>query len=342
MGKISWFSILLFFANCTAEQPKNYLAFYFWKTTFEIKPVENALLDSLGCQKIYVKFLDIGKNKTSGEPEPTAILQVSDTTFFFGKKLVPCVFITNETFRGLDEKSVADLAEKTAKLLFEIGSFFPKNPVSAGAEIQFDCDWTATTREPFFLFLKKMKNFLPENVSISATIRLHQFKFPEKTGVPPGERGMLMFYNTGDIENWETENSIFEIGEAKKYLSGAPKNYPLQLDVALPVFSWSVVFRDGVFWKILNNRRDVDFLGNKNFKPLKTNRFEVVSETFFDGILLRPGDQIRVENISPEILRQAESMIYRLPKNEKRTVAFFHLDSVAMAGFRVSDFTFGL
>ncbi len=75
---------------------------------------------------------------------------------------------------------------------------------------------------------------------LSATIRLHQVKYFETTGVPPVKSGMLMFYNTGDLENPSEENSILNIETAELYLSGL-EDYPMQLDIVLPLFSWAVV-----------------------------------------------------------------------------------------------------
>lgn len=339
--KFSLLFLLSFLLACNSEPPPPAEpSFYFWKTKLKISQSENALLDSVGAKKLYVKFLDIARDEPTGLPVPSAMLELADTQFLAGKKIVPCVFITNETFRGLDDPAIEDFSKKTAHLLGELAASFPKNPLLENSpEIQFDCDWTASTCDQFFQFLKKVKTHLPPTVRLSATVRLHQFRSPAATGVPPVERGMLMFYNTGDIENWETENSIFSIAEAEKFVPRAAKKYPLPLDLALPAFSWTVVFRDGEFFKILPNRRHAsDFSGSKFFKQLKTNRFEVVSETFCDGIFLRAGDLLRVEEVSPEVLREAADLSRRVPFDGFRSVAFFHLDSAGLAGFRAADF----
>lgn len=55
-----------------------------------------------------------------------------------------------------------------------------------------------------------------------------------------------MCYNISDIKNPGTENSIFTEGEARKYFTNINK-YPLPLDIALPAFSWAVVYRNGKF-----------------------------------------------------------------------------------------------
>lgn len=45
-----------------------------------------------------------------------------------------------------------------------------------------------------------------------------------------------MCYNTGDIDSPGESNSILDLEDAKKYLQGKHRAYPLPLDVALPVF----------------------------------------------------------------------------------------------------------
>src|SRR5690606_32452956 len=161
--------------------------------------------------------------------------------------------------------------------------------------------------DAFFLFLKKIKERLPAGVRLSATIRLHQYKFPDKTGVPPVERGMLMFYNTGDIENPEAGNSIFQTDDARKYLVGAPENYPLPLDLALPVFSWALVFRDGELWKIIPEMPDHELADTMRFEAIRNPQsvirnlpsiFRIRKGTFIAGHYLRPGDLLKVEAIS--------------------------------------------
>ena len=303
-------------------------AFYHWQTTFQITPKENEYLDSIGCRKLYVKVLDIGVGEASGVVEPYSRLNIKDTIRLYRYEIVPVIFITNAVFKQIGPQKTDWLVEKTATAL---ASFpFEKN----AREIQFDCDWTASTREAFFLFLKKMQQALPEK-RLSATIRLHQYKFPQQTGVPPVARGMLMFYNTGDIESDTTENSIFNLQDAKKYVQGAPKHYPLPLDLALPVFSWTLVYREGEFWKIINGvpadlRAILPVL--KRFSP-DAMRLQVKKGTFLSGHYLRPGDRLRVETVSEDMLLQAAGLAAQTDLAETASLAFFHLDTVAIRHF---------
>lgn len=293
-------------------------AFYYWQTSFETTPKTNTYLDSFACKKLYIKFLDIGN--TSGTIEPLARLDIRDTSDLQQWNIVPAIFITNAVFKNISPKQTEWLVQKIAESL-------AASPLYAAQEIQFDCDWTASTHEAFFLFLKKMKAAWPDKI-LSATIRLHQYKFPGQTGVPPVSRGMLMFYNTGDIESEATENSIIQIQDAQKYVQGAGAKYPLPLDVALPVFSWTLVFREGTFWKIIQGvPADMsDTTRFENTRPDQT-RFQVKKGTFLSGHYLRPGDHLRVETVSPELLLATAELAAKTDLARDATVAFFQLDT---------------
>jgi hypothetical protein len=55
--------------------------------------------------------------------------------------------------------------------------------------------------------------------------------------------------------------------------------------------------------------------------------WQVRRGTFVGGHYLRPGDVLRRESLSPELLRQAAQLAARLDLADDATVAFFHLDS---------------
>lgn len=310
--------VLCLFA-CQPVPRKLTPAFYHWQTQLALSPEETDFLDQLGCGRLYVKFLDIAK--ADGEISPYALLEVIDTAGLQGRTVIPCVFIANSVFQDIDSEKTEWLAQKTATALNSAGRQFTP---AVFPEVQFDCDWTASTRDAFFVYLKKMRAQLPAGIRISATIRLHQYKFPQQTGVPPADRGMLMLYNTGDIDDPEESNSIFKPADADIYLQGAPPRYPLPLDVALPVFSWSLVYRDGELWKIIP-----DAGANRD------TVFYVERSTFLGGHYLRPGDLVRVETVDSALLQQAAVQAAGLPLAPDAAVAFFHLDSSAVRRFPV-------
>ncbi|MFM8372648.1 MAG: hypothetical protein ACKOCO_09695 [Bacteroidota bacterium] len=288
-------------------------AFYYWQTTLALSGTALDYLASSGCRKIYVKALDVGLDPADGSIAPYSRLVMADTAGLSQLEVVPVVFITNETIRRLtDDEKTGWLAEKIASALVRAGAAGARVP---RPEFQVDCDWTQGTREAFFRLLEKTRGCLPEGALLSATIRLHQYKFPEQTGVPPADRGMLMLYNTGDIDAPDETNSIFKPEDANKYLKGAPASYPLPLDVALPAFSWTLVFRDGELWKILPGHDD----------RLPTGTLE--RGTFQNGHYLRPGDFLRQEVVSPELLRESALLAAGAHLADDATIAFFHLDN---------------
>jgi hypothetical protein len=187
---------------------------------------------------------------------------------------------------------------------------------------QFDCDWTEQTRDKYFSFLARIKENLKKEInnssnqklSISATLRLHQLKYAQKTGVPPVDRGMLMLYNTGKIDDWDTENSILSIETLQEYFRGIEHKYPLTLDFVLPIFQWALVFRDGQLWKIINNLTSRELEDSSRFIQIQTGkqhniRFEVRKSTFLDGYYLIKGDKIKLESVNPTLLKSAVALL---------------------------------
>jgi hypothetical protein len=69
-------------------------------------------------------------------------------------------------------------------------------------------------------------------------------QYRERTGVPPVDRGMLMFYNMGKLSAEPGARSIYDADAAERYLARVGE-YPLPLDLALPIWSWTVQVRDG-------------------------------------------------------------------------------------------------
>lgn len=336
-------SCVVFFISCqknkveTAVQP----AFYHWQTNLQLTDSERLLIDSLGVKKLYVKFFDVDWDAATQQPVPLAEVDI-DTTNLAGLEIVPTVFITNRTFQHLENPKF--LSERILEKIDEIGQ--SKN--LSFREIQMDCDWTESTREPYFQFLTSLRPGPTDHESrvtsheLSATIRLHQFKYPDRTGVPPVDRGMLMVYNMGEVDEWETENSILHLGILDQYLPNHQSpitNYPLPLDLALPLFRWGVVFRDGELNYLVNDLGEEHLQDTLRFENLGPRRYEVRKSTYLQGYFLYQGDRIRLEGVSPELLEGAATAM-RPDKFSKPvrsdgafTVAFYHLDTSTLRVF---------
>ena len=311
--------LALILASCKNETKRQVRpAFYHWQTHLSLHQSEVSYLDTLNVQTIYAKFFDLDWDEGLNAPVPLAQISI-DSTLPGNINLIPTIFITNRTFQQLKKEDIPALAQRVYDKILQLA----EQRSNAISEIQIDCDWTAGTREAYFEFLK----YLSEKPSrLSATIRLHQIKYFKKTGIPPVDRGMLMFYNVGQLEDWQAQNAILTIEEALPYLDQL-SNYPLTLDLALPIFSWGVLFRRGQMIKLINNLRSIHLADTSRFLKIEPNRFRVIKSTYLDGRYLYKDDLIRVEDISMSTLQECVNILRDELKNPALTVAFYHLDT---------------
>ncbi len=320
----------LFFSACRPTPPHQInRAFYHWKTNFDLSAQEKKYIDTLQIDKLYVRFFDI--DFQDGEVVPLAVLEkTADRTQ--GKQLIiPTIFITNRTFQNIHLAEIPNFAQL---VLDKMRTLLDKNAFLPPTEIQFDCDWTEQTRDKYFAFLTEF--YKKPNLALSATIRLHQIKFHEKTGIPPVQRGMLMFYNMTDIDNPQTQNSILDVTEGAKYLSRAA-TYPLDLDVALPIFRWCVIFRAEALIKIITNIEDVKLTNNQFFTQKNKNEYELIQNNYFGGHYLYKGDMVRIETVSPTDIHKAANLLQQSIKSTHRTIALYHLDSSVINRYQYDD-----
>ncbi|MEY3367464.1 MAG: hypothetical protein RI973_619 [Bacteroidota bacterium] len=336
--------LLLSVLRCTSPQPPAAIApaFYHWQTRLQLSTGERSYLDSLGAKRLYVKFFDVDLDPVSRQAVPLAVAEI-DTHRLAGLEIVPTVFITNRTFLELPALETRQLAGKIFKkinALMPVGQAALPHPGAARfREVQFDCDWSPQSRDAFFSFLEDFRDCSRQTGPvplISATIRLHQLSFPEQTGIPPADRGMLMFYNMGDLETWETDNSILNLSRGSDYLQKS-KAYPLPLDFALPLFHWGVLFRDGRLFRLVNGLDAGELSDSTRFVPIAPRRYEVARSTYLQGHYLVPGDLIRLEAVEPAALREAGALLARerrrLDGRDTSQVAFFSLDSLSISAF---------
>lgn len=319
------FSFLIFtLSNCQSDrtvQP----AFYHWQTEFALSDVEKNYLDSLNVKKLYVKFFDVDWDERRKMPVPVASVEITKLGNY---EIVPCIFITNRTFQNITEDKIEWFCWRVKEKLFELK---PANIIFH--EIQFDCDWTANTRERYFKFLQIFKEIVKDTQpEVCATVRLHQLRDYKETGIPPVDRGMLMFYNTGDVESWEEENSILNLKIAAAYLIPNTK-YQIPLDVALPIFSWGVLFRDGKMIRLINNLKASDLQDTTRFLKMAHHRFEIIKSTYANGYYLYEKDVIRTEAVDTILLTKAVDLLKNRTKNRNLTLSFYHLDTATIKDF---------
>lgn len=274
------------------EEPIN-ISFYHWENSYNQKEIK---------QKVYVKVLDI--SYSSKIEVINTIFQTKPNDIF-----VPVVYITNDTMKNVDYSIISNQIIRNLKatnLSFE--------------ELQIDCDWSSSTQSNYFKLLEDLKVKL--NKTLSATIRLHQIKYYVKTGIPPVDYGVLMYYNMSDISDINTKNSILDNDIAKKYHYNFD-SYKLKLKLALPLYSQAIQFRENKALDIFEGAEKKDF--DENFKALDNNKYEVINSTYFKGRYVYKGDIFRFEDSEKEDIKTAFDDFFKISKNRFNEVIFYTL-----------------
>lgn len=305
------------------------VAFYHWKSTFDWDAYSQTVWKKTAAQTLYLRLFDVKWTPPNGAT-PVAIVRLDAAPLPYGQmRVVPVVFVTNETFKNTAPKAIPLLAQRVAQ---KISATMGRIPFD---ELQIDCDWSAGTRVAYFAFLKELHEQLP-GVSLGATIRLHQVKYRDKAGIPPVQRGMLMPYNLDNPTVLNGRNSIYDATEAGLYLMGSAP-YPLPLDVAVPLFSWGVHFRGAEFRGFLHGltpdaAAELDFLVQQD-----ALFYRVLQDTLFQNQYLRTGDRVKVEAVDwPNIETLVQQSLEVLP-NDTFNLAFFHLDRQVSGAFSAAD-----
>lgn len=303
-------------------------AFYHWKSGFELNANTKALIENHAANRLYVRYFDVDWPEEAAFPQPLAKVNWKERAPE-NLEIVPVVFITNRTVKKLDDLGADSLAGKMAKLLVNLHE---KSGRKTFSEIQLDCDWTNSSRARYFRLLKTLRSHFPENTQFSATIRLHQFRRPAHTGIPPVDRGMVMLYNTGDLDDPEEDNSILTLQDVQDYLEQAPR-YPIATDIALPAFTWSVIIRRGKTVKLLNDISMDSLLSHPDHIKTAENKVEVLRNHYFCGHYVYEGDVIRAEAIPGDVLLQIAHYAASKILPHPRYVALYHISSIHIQSY---------
>jgi hypothetical protein len=328
-------------------------AVYYWKNSAVFDTDKDSVYKQFICQhkikKVYVKMLDVDwvlkrgivpitKTNLSEYSDgleylvPYKMPIDSNLAYYDRPKekidFVPVVFITNKAIAHLDSSNQRYLAEQILRHLFRLEKYTGQNI----NEYQVDCDWSETTKDKYFALIKKMKTYLPSK-KVSATIRLYQYKYFKKAGVPPVDKGMLMIYNLTNATQYNSKNSIFNLPEAIKYL---PINhpYPLQLSVALPMFSWGILFNNYKYKAVVNdmNTSKAKFLSF--LREIRPNEFLVTCDTIYNEIPFEAGNLLKIEQCGDMELDLANFAMKRLPVTDSLEVSLFDLNAFDINNIR--------
>ena len=318
--------ILLFFGIVNAysqgrEEKEAVNAIYHWKTTFNPSKEEWKFLNDNAVKRMYVRFFDVDNDPA--EPVATTIFKQNLPQDI---EIIPTTFITLEPFwyywisDSARECRNHDLANKIVTRLLKMAQV--QNIVVK--EVQFDCDWTASTEDDFFqtcTFACDTLHML--GIDLSVTIRLHQLGMLKNI---PADRGVLMLYNTSNLKNYSVSNSILSYNAVKQYLSRVPKECVLDLDFAYPTYSWGIWFNS---WQDFNGiLHKVDITNSALYQWKQDGCYEVLKDHKVEGRQLEKGDIIRWEVSEYEEVMKVKNAIESYPslKGSRYSVILYHLD----------------
>lgn len=318
-GLLTAVCLSLLMSLSTCRKPAAEASFYFWRTKAVLSPGEAAALKRHGVNTLYVRFFDVDLPEEAGLPQP---IGVADSVEHLPSHLtvIPVVFITNRTFLRLQHDTEAiSLAKNILKKINGMRNSYP--------ELQIDCDWSEKSKDRYFLLLRTLKKQLPPASILSATIRLHQVKYPIRTGIPPVDRGMLMFYNTGKIRDPKAPNSIFDEATSSSYTPYL-KSYALPLDAALPVFRWYIHYRNGSIRGLVTKKQLPEIKDTSYFYTSGEGYYTVKQATLMNGVSYETGDVLKYESLDDKSLLWAAEMLRKNLREEQRRIALYDLDDI--------------
>lgn len=326
MRVLSLLFILLLSVSCSRKENHPY-TFYYWKKNLSLDQEEKKALDLATVPYLYTRFFDV--DKIGGKFQPVAVI-TKDQSFENNKQSVPTVFITNQSFLNISREEITFLAESINTL---IQKKIKEYHLKVNQEIQIDCDWTAGTRDDYFIFLKELKKISGKEVT--CTLRLHQVKDKNQTGIPPVGKVYLMCYSTSSPLENSDKNSILDVNILKSYLSKI-EDYPIKkIEVALPIYSWGIITNHLEKHKLINALSKKN-LENPNFKKISDHEVTVMKDGFYFGSYLNKGFKIKVEEITDDQLQEVVDFLHK--KIPHFNIIYYQLDSKFVSNRNLKNF----
>lgn len=312
-------------------------AVYYWKTTFKLGENEKSFLSKHNISKLYLRMFDVAlddDNKNNREPVPIATIKF-ESAVPDSLEVVPTVFITLDALKRCEGNE----AEMAGKILKRVSAICSYNDIKNVQEVQFDCDWTSSTRGIYKKLCEAAKEILHEqHKELSGTIRLHQVA----EAIYPFDRGVLMLYNTGTIKDPDTGNSIISYEDINKYLGvkkrinkfkEARKNNCSIIDFAYPTFSWGVVYHeDGKFDGLIDI---FEFENQEWLSKESETKYVVTDRQCYNGKWYWEGQFIRTEYSDIKEVLKVKDLVNHTLRDDKSSNIIYHLDSKNL--FKYSD-----
>jgi len=325
MKRNLFYSFILLWAlmSCTREKTdKKSIAFYHWKAKADYTQLYDEAIKTTGAQTVYMHYFDIESVRQANWSDdgiyPTYVLKTVNKAYQ-NLNIIPVVFISNQVFKT-ENLNINHLANKIEKLIDQISLKHFKKAIK---QVQIDCDWSQSTKNEYFELL----SLLQKHYELDVTIRLHQIKYQDITGVPPVKKGTLMLYNVGDLKN-KDQNSILEASVVKQYINKS-SSFPLTLNIALPLFSQTVVMNRSNKVKLIKNTDRATLQNDSHFKQVNPTNFMVLADTLYKGFYLSKGYNLKLEELSEDQIVESYAII-KHSKLKTDGLLFYYLDDASL------------
>lgn len=330
--------------SCEKERVVN-RGMYYWKNNEQLLNVNEAVfIADAQIKTCYVKFFEVAEDSV-WDAAPVAKSKLTFNYSAVGLSaekriqvdtclekvlIIPTVYIQNNVVLHLNKTALDTLA---GNIIYLINKYWSGNHFaqyySYFNSIQIDCDWTPKSRDNYFYLLKEIKK-RASSKSLSCTLRLYPYAYQDTMGVPPVDRVMLMCYNLLPPLQDEDKNSILDLEELNAYLNLVDE-YPLPMDIALPIYSYQFLYQNNQLAGLLNTSLSELQPYVHEIKPqwYEVNRDVIVGDKF-----LRGGDKIKIEAIDKKLLDDAIQLITDgVNLQDSITVSLFHLDKNTISAY---------
>ena len=324
--------IVLLFTYCSEKKVENVRSFCYWNTSFE---QDTDLYKSTRANHMYIRYFDVDWDPLTKMPRPIASISSNDSIPF---NFTPSVYFCNTVFEKSSKTELDSLAKRVYRRINSITESFGSNAYYKREikensvqmlnmirneynirvkDILIDCDWSEGTKDNYFYFIKQLKREL-KGKQLEVTLRLWQYRDRKLAGVPPVDCCLLMCYNMERANDYSVVNSIASMNVLNNYISDKP--YPLKLNIALPIFSWAVLFRNNHSVGLIGNVDKNSYEDNPlEYKNLGNEKYLLLEDKVIGSFFARRGDLIRVERVSPELLMQMAKYLKKNIHTNKQT-----------------------
>lgn len=361
----------------SSEKESELRCFYYWRTSLDFDKQDDRIAKKLGVQRLYVRLFDIDWSYGWNQMELKGRLRIESLARDSLASIIPCVYITNRSIEHCHDSDVSAFALRTAAQIeayisafkkqylqnryyryldsFHIGALEYGSPErKAGdslvssllhrdtnnvagicTEVQMDCDWTVKTKEKYFRFLQEIKKHISGR-TLSCTLRLWQYRDRDKAGIPPVDRCMLMCYNVSNPKYDENANAIARPDIIAQYLK--TKKYPVELDIALPVYSWAAMYKYGEFSQLREAMNEEDIARDTvNFQSEGNHRYRFLVDTLIGDSYYRTGDVFRIDQLTRQELAAVADVVKQNINIQPSTrIAFFSWDTTYINRYGIS------